>query len=154
MAGLSRIALVSDTHGLLRPEVVAGLAGVTKILHLGDLGSPDVREGLARIAPLHAVRGNVDHGGWARALPRTDVVDAFGHRIYLIHDLAQLDLDPAAAGLKMVLYGHTHEPRAEEDNGVWYVNPGSIGPRRSDFPISCAFLDPDLSVEFQTFPGE
>ena len=150
MAELNRIALVSDTHGLLRPDVVTGLAGVTKILHLGDLGAPDVLEGLARIAPLHAVRGNVDRGGWAQALPETDVVDAFGHRVYLIHDLAQLDLDPGAAGVEMVLYGHTHEPRADERDGVWYVNPGSIGPRRFQQPVSYAFLDAALRVEFVT----
>lgn len=148
MAELNRIALVSDTHGLLRPDVVSGLEGVTKILHMGDLGGPDVLEALARIAPLHAVRGNVDRGGWAQALPETDVVDAFGHRVYLIHDLARLDLDPAAAGVKMVLYGHTHEPEAEERDGVWYVNPGSIGPRRFRLPVSYAFLHEDLGVEF------
>lgn len=147
---LGRIGLVSDTHGLLRPEVVSGLAGVTEILHLGDLGSPDVLEDLARIAPLHAVRGNVDRGGWAQALPLTDVVEAFGHSVYLIHDLGQLDLDPAAAGLKMVLYGHTHVPERFERDGVWYVNPGSIGPRRFDHPVSYALLDSDLGIEFVT----
>jgi putative phosphoesterase len=150
MAELSRIALVSDTHGLLRPEVVSRLAGVTKILHLGDLGGTDVLEGLARIAPLHAVRGNVDHGGWAEALPETDVVDAFGHSVYLIHDLARIDIDPTVAGVRMVLYGHTHEPKAEERDGVWYVNPGSIGPRRFRQPVSYALLDEDLTVEFVT----
>jgi len=148
MAELSRIALVSDTHGLLRPEVVDALAGVTKILHIGDLGSPDVLEALARLAPVHAVRGNVDRGGWAQALPETDLIDAFGHRVYLIHDLARLDLDPAAAGVRMVLHGHTHRPEAEERNGVWYVNPGSIGPRRFQLPVSYAFLREDLAVEF------
>lgn len=150
MAGLSRIALVSDTHGLVRPEVVAGLAGVTRILHMGDLGGPEVLEALARIAPVHAVRGNVDRGAWAQALPETDVVDAFGHRLYLIHDLARLDLDPSVAGMRMVLHGHTHQPGAEERNGVWYVNPGSAGPRRFGLPVSYAFLQDDLGVEFVT----
>ena len=150
MAELSRIALVSDTHGLLRPDVVTGLAGVTRILHMGDLGGPDVLEALARIAPLHAVRGNVDRGGWAQALPETDVVDVFGQRVYLIHDLARLDLDPAAAGVKMVLHGHTHQPAADERGGVWYVNPGSAGPRRFQLPVSYAFLHEDLGVEFVT----
>jgi len=150
MAELSRIALVSDTHGILRPDVVAGLAGVARILHMGDLGSPDVLEALARLAPLHAVRGNVDRGGWAQALPETDVIDVFGRRIYLLHDLARLDLDPAAAGVSMVLHGHTHQPAAEERGGVWYVNPGSIGPRRFQLPVSYAYLHADFGVEFVT----
>ncbi len=150
MAELSRIALVSDTHGLLRSEVVTGLAGVAKILHMGDLGSPDVLEALAWIAPLHAVRGNVDRGGWAQALPETDVIDVFGRRVYLIHDLARLDLDPTAAGVKMVLHGHTHQPAADERGGVWYVNPGSIGPRRFQLPVSYAYLHADFGVEFVT----
>ena len=147
------IGLVSDTHGLLRPEVVAGLAGVEKILHLGDVGDPNILDALERVAPVHAVRGNVDYGGWANRLPRTASVDAFGHSLYLIHNIEELDIDPAAAGVKMVLYGHSHRPDAEEKNGVWFVNPGSVGPRRLDLPISYALLQSDLSVEFVTVDG-
>jgi putative phosphoesterase len=145
---VKRIGLVSDTHGLLRPEVVAGLAGVQRIFHLGDLGDPGVLAGLQEIAPVHAVRGNVDRGAWARALPATDLVAVGGRSIYLIHDLADLEVDPAAAGIKMVLYGHTHRPRAEERDGIWYVNPGSVGPRRFKLPVSYAYLEPDLTVRF------
>jgi len=146
------IGLVSDTHGLLRPEVLAGLRNVGRILHMGDLGSPDVLERLRRIGPVEAVRGNVDHGAWAQMLPETALVEAFGARLYLIHDLADLDLDPAAAGIRMVLHGHTHRPGVEERDGVLFVNPGSAGPRRFDLPVSYAYLAPDLSVRFVTEP--
>jgi putative phosphoesterase len=143
-----RVALVSDTHGLLRPEVVCALAGVERILHMGDVGSPDVLVGLSAVAPLTAVRGNVDHGAWTCELEATELVSCFGSSLYLIHNLAELDLDPLAAGVAMVLYGHTHVPKEEEKGGVRYVNPGSIGPRRFHLPVSFAFLGEDLSVEF------
>jgi putative phosphoesterase len=145
---MARVALVSDTHGLLRPEIPRALRGVSLILHMGDVGSPDVLDKLEAIAPVKAVRGNVDHGAWARALPETDVVEVFGANLFLLHNLAELDLDPKAAGVAMVLYGHTHVPKEEEKAGVRYVNPGSIGPRRFDLPISFAFLGEDLGVEF------
>lgn len=145
---MGRVALVSDTHGLLRPEVARALRGTDLILHMGDVGSPEVLEDLRAIAPTRAVRGNVDHGAWARELPESDLVPLRGANLYLLHNLAELDLDPAAAGVAMVLYGHTHVPKEEEKNGVRYVNPGSIGPRRFDLPISFAFLGEDLSVEF------
>ena len=145
---MGRVALVSDTHGLLRPEVARALRGTDLILHMGDVGSPEVLEDLRAIAPTRAVRGNVDHGAWARALPESDLVPLHGANLYLLHNLAELDLDPAAAGVAMVLYGHTHVPKEEEKNGVRYVNPVSIGPRRFDLPISFAFLGEDLSVEF------
>ena len=147
------IGLVSDTHGLLRPEVVSGLAGVEMILHMGDVEDPSILDALGRIAPVHAVRGNVDYGAWADRLPRATVVDAYGASLYLIHNIAALDIDPVAAGVRMVLYGHSHQPDAEERNGIWYVNPGSIGPRRFDLPISYALLQSDLSVEFVTLGG-
>jgi putative phosphoesterase len=145
---MGRVALVSDTHGLLRPEIPRALRGVSLILHMGDVGSPDVLDELQAIAPVRAVRGNVDHGAWARELPETDVVEVFGRNLFLLHNLAELDLDPKAAGIAMVLYGHTHVPKEEEKAGVRYVNPGSIGPRRFDHPISFAFLGEDLGVEF------
>ena len=145
---MRRIGLVSDTHGLLRQEVVDGLAGVERILHLGDVGKDGILEALRAVAPVDVVRGNVDHGAWADLLPRTAAVEVFGAAAYLIHDIGQLDLDPAAAGLRFVFYGHTHAPKAEERDGVWYVNPGSIGPRRFSQPVSYAILEPDLSVRF------
>ena len=145
---MARVALVSDTHGLLRPEALRALRGTSRILHMGDVGSPDVLDGLRAIAPLTAVRGNVDRDAWASELPETDVVDVDGSSLFLIHNLAEIDLDPKAAGIAMVLYGHTHVPKDEERGGVRYVNPGSIGPRRFDLPISLAFLADDLSVEF------
>jgi putative phosphoesterase len=145
---MGRVALVSDTHGLLRPEVVRALEGVDRILHLGDVGGPEVLAGLRAITRVHAVRGNVDHGAWARELPATELLEVFGSNLFLLHNLAELDLDPLAAGIAMVLYGHSHVPKEEDRGGVRYVNPGSIGPRRFDLPISFAFLDEDLSVEF------
>jgi putative phosphoesterase len=147
---VGRVALVSDTHGLLRPEVARALAGVERILHMGDVGGPDVLPGLRAIAPVTAVRGNVDHGAWARELKATELVEVRGASLLLLHNLAELDLDPAAAGVAMVLYGHTHAPKEEEVGGVRYVNPGSIGPRRFQLPVSFAFLDEDLAVEFVT----
>lgn len=145
---MGRIALVSDTHGLLRPEVVRGLKGADRILHMGDVGGPEVLAGLRAIARVHVVRGNVDRGTWARELPATELLEVFGANLLLLHNLADLDLDPLAAAIAMVLYGHSHVPKEEVRGGVRYVNPGSIGPRRFDLPISFAFLDEDLSVEF------
>jgi len=143
-----RIGLVSDTHGLLRPELVDGLEGVEAILHLGDVGGAAILPALEEIAPVHAVRGNVDRGAWAAELPETRAVELFGVEAYLLHDPYALDLDPAAAGFRFVFHGHTHRPRDEERGGVRYVNPGSIGPRRFDLPISYALLGEDLTVEF------
>ncbi|MCK6460795.1 MAG: metallophosphatase family protein [Planctomycetes bacterium] len=145
---MRRVALVSDTHGLVRPEVLRALAGAERILHMGDVGSPDVLDALGAVAPVVAVRGNVDHGAWSRALPATQLVDAFGASLFLLHNLAELDVDPAAAGIAIVLYGHTHVPKEEARGGVRFVNPGSIGPRRFDLPVSFAFLGEDLAVEF------
>lgn len=142
------VALISDTHGLLRPEVVHALAGVERILHMGDVGGRDILEQLEAIAPVVAVRGNVDHGAWAEALPRNQVVEVFGRNAYLLHNLAELDIDPAAAGMAYVFYGHTHTPADDERDGVRYVNPGSIGPRRFSLPISYVLLGPDHALEF------
>jgi len=137
-----RIALgaISDTHGLLRPEAVDALRGSDRILHAGDIGAPEILEALAKIAPVTAVRGNVDTASWARALPQTEVVEAGGVSIYILHDLGQLDLKPEAAGFRVVVYGHSHQPKMEEKNGVLYFNPGSAGPRRFRLPVSVGRL--------------
>jgi putative phosphoesterase len=147
---MTRVALISDTHGLLRPELVEELSGVERILHMGDLGSAEILPELERIAPDVAVRGNVDFGAWARSLPETETIELFGTRLHLLHNLDDLDLEPAAAGIGLVLFGHTHRPHSETRDGVRYVNPGSVGPRRFDLPVSFAYLEPDLTVDFRT----
>lgn len=135
------VGLVSDTHGLLRPEAIAALEGSDLIVHAGDVGSPDVLEGLRRIAPTFAVRGNNDRGAWAEALAETEVVEAGEHLLYVIHDLAALDLEPRAAGFAAVISGHSHQPSIVERGGVLWVNPGSAGPRRFRLPIAVARLE-------------
>jgi hypothetical protein len=135
-----RIGVISDTHGLLRPEAVQALRGVDRIVHAGDIGSPDVLRGLEAIAPVTAVRGNNDHGPWAEKLPLTDVFDAGEALLYVIHDVKALDLDPRAAGIAAVIAGHSHRPLAEERDGVLFFNPGSAGPRRFRLPISLGHL--------------
>lgn len=135
-----KIGIVSDTHGLLRPEVLPALAGVQQILHLGDVGNADVLDMLAEIAPVHAVRGNTDRTGRAGQLPETDVLLFEGHYLYLLHDLGTLHLDPAAAKFSVVLYGHSHQPRIHHKRDVLYFNPGSCGPRRFDLPVTIGLL--------------
>jgi putative phosphoesterase len=136
-----RIGVISDTHGLLRPEAVAALAGVERIIHAGDIGGPEILASLAAIAPLTAVRGNNDRGAWASALAATEVVDAGdGILIYVIHDAGELDLDPAAGGFRVVISGHSHKPRCDERDGVLWFNPGSAGPRRFRLPIAVGRL--------------
>ena len=132
--------MISDTHGLLRPEAVEALRGSDRILHAGDIGSSEVLEALAKIAPVTAVRGNVDTAPWARSLPETEVVEAGGASIYILHDRGQLDLKPEAAGFRVVVYGHSHQPKMDEKNGVLYFNPGSAGPRRFRLPVSVGRL--------------
>ena len=134
------LGVISDTHGLLRPETIAVLRGCDQILHAGDVGASEILETLADIAPVTAVRGNVDTEPWARALPATQVVSAGGVTIYILHDLAQLDLKPEAAGFRVVISGHSHKPRIEEKNGILYFNPGSAGPRRFNLPVSVGKL--------------
>jgi len=134
------VGLISDTHGLLRPEAVVALAGSDFIIHAGDIGSPEVLEGLARIAPVMAIRGNVDRGDWAAGLPPTEVLEAGGAYLYVVHNLAELDLDPVAAGFQAVVSGHSHQPTAREKDGVLYINPGSAGPRRFSLPIAIGRL--------------
>lgn len=136
-----KIGIISDTHGLLRPEAVERLAGVGHIIHAGDIGRPDVISGLRRIAPVTAVRGNVDSGEWAAGYPQTELVKLGGRFFYVLHNLAELDLDPAAAGIDVVVSGHSHQPRIETVDGVVYLNPGSAGPRRFSLPIALATLE-------------
>ena len=134
------LGVISDTHGLLRPEAVETLRGSDRILHAGDIGAPEILEALAKIAPVTAVRGNVDTASWARALSETEIVGAGGVSIYVLHDRGQLDLTPEAAGFRVVVYGHSHQPKMEEKNGVLYFNPGSAGPRRFSLPVSVGRL--------------
>jgi putative phosphoesterase len=135
-----KIGVVSDTHGLLRPEVLTALAGVESILHLGDVGDAKILDALRKIAPVTAVRGNVDHEGRCSRLPETEVLLIDGGYIYLLHDLGTLHLDPAAAKFSAVLYGHSHKPTIWRHKGVLYFNPGSCGPRRFHLPITIGFL--------------
>jgi uncharacterized protein len=134
------VGVISDTHGLLRPEALAVLCGSDLILHAGDVGTADVLEQLGEIARTTAVRGNIDIDPWAGRLPATVVVEVGGLRLYLIHELAKLDLDPRAAGFAAVISGHTHLPDADVRDGVLYLNPGSAGPRRFKLPITVARL--------------
>ena len=134
------LGVISDTHGLLRPEAVEALRGSRRILHAGDIGGPEILEALAKIAPVTAVRGNVDTASWAHTLPETEVIEAGGVSIYTLHDRGQLDLKPEAAGFRVVVYGHSHQPKIEEKNGVLYFNPGSAGPRRFRLPVSVGRL--------------
>lgn len=134
------IGVISDTHGLLRPEAVAALANSDHIIHAGDVGDPAILERLSAIAPVTAVRGNVDHGLWARTLPDTNVLEVEGISIYVLHILDQLELKPEAAGFAAVIFGHSHKPHQEIKNGVLYFNPGSAGPRRFDLPVTVGKL--------------
>jgi putative phosphoesterase len=150
-AGAASVGLISDTHGLARPEALAALAGSVHIVHAGDIGDPAVLEALRRIAPVTAVRGNNDFAPWARKLRDTEVLEIARTRIYVIHDLSELGLDPAAAGIDIVVSGHSHRPAEEVRDGVLYVNPGSAGPRRFNLPIAVARLAlPARKVVFRT----
>jgi uncharacterized protein len=143
--GRLRVGLISDTHGLLRPEATAFLAGSDHIVHAGDVGNPAILDALTAIAPVTAIRGNVDTDAWAARLPETTRATIGGVSIYVLHDLAALDLKPHARGIRVVVYGHSHRPSVTERDGVLFVNPGSAGPRRFRLPISAAelFIDAD-----------
>jgi putative phosphoesterase len=141
MERMERIGVISDTHGLLRPEAVEGLRGCALIIHAGDIGEPQVLNDLRTLAPVVAVRGNRDKGAWAAALPTSEVVEFGADLIYVLHDRAELDLEPRGAGMAAVISGHTHEPSIETRDGVLYLNPGSAGPRRRQLPISIAVLE-------------
>ena len=135
------IGVISDTHGLLRPEAEERLAGVDHIIHAGDIGNPEIVPRLRAIAPTTAIRGNVDTQEWAREFPDWDAVTLAGRSIYVLHDLGDLNLDPVTAGFDIVISGHSHRPRVETIDGVLYLNPGSAGPRRFRLPITLATLD-------------
>ncbi len=135
-----RVGLISDTHGLLRPEATAFLADSDHIVHAGDVGDPAILDALAAIAPVTVVRGNVDTDAWTRRLPETATVTIGDVTIHVLHDLAALDLKPHAHGIRVVVYGHSHKPSAIERGGVLYLNPGSAGPRRFRLPIAAAEL--------------
>src|SRR5438105_5572709 len=138
-----KIGLISDTHGLLRPQAIAALQGCDRIVHGGDVGTAAVLTELAGIAPVSAVRGNNDFGDWASVLPETDVLDAGGARILVIHDRNELAIDPQVAGCRVVVSGHSHRPGFDWQDGVLYINPGSAGPRRFTLPISLCYLHID-----------
>ena len=136
-----KIGVISDTHGLLRPEAVELLRGSEHIIHAGDIGSPEIIPELRKIAPVTAICGNVDTQAWARSFPETEVVELGGVGIYILHDADALDLNPKAAGFAAVISGHSHKPKQEMKDGVLYFNPGSAGPRRFKLPISVGRLE-------------
>jgi len=138
-----KIGVISDTHGLLRPEAEQCLAGVEHIIHAGDIGRPEVITGLRRIAPVMAIKGNVDTADWAARYPDTRTIKLGGRVIYVLHDVNQLKLDPVARGIDIVISGHSHRPGIETADGVLYLNPGSAGPRRFSLPITLAILEVD-----------
>lgn len=147
------VGLISDTHGLLRQEAVKALDGSELILHAGDVGRPEILDELKKIAPVIAIKGNVDTAPWCDTLKETELVETSTATFYLIHNIVDLDLNPAAAGVHIVLFGHSHHPKQYKMEGVLYINPGSAGPRRFDLPISLARLDlakTPLSAEFIT----
>jgi len=151
-----QIGVLSDTHGLLRPEVLPLLAGSEHILHLGDVGDPEILDALAKIAPVTAIRGNIDTHGPCSKLPETEVATLGGLHFYMLHDVHRLDVDPAAAGFAAVLYGHSHKAEIQWKKGVLYLNPGSCGPRRFNLPVTCARIavheDSRLEAEILQIP--
>jgi uncharacterized protein len=151
MPGDILIGVISDTHGLLRPEALNTLRGADLILHAGDVGRPEVLDELRRLAPTFVVRGNVDHGDWATRLPVSEIVEVGDHSFYMLHDIGELELDPPTAGFAAVIFGHSHQPSIETRDGVLFLNPGSAGPRRFKLPVSVArihvsggMLDPQI----------
>lgn len=138
---IARVGLISDTHGLLRDGAMEALRGSELIIHAGDVGKPEILIALRQIAPVIAVKGNIDRGSWASELPATAMVEAGPATIYVLHDIQQLDLDPAAAGIQIVVSGHSHQPNRRERSGILYINPGSAGPRRFQLPVTVARLD-------------
>ena len=145
-----RVGVIADTHGLLRPEAIAALEGVDSIIHAGDIGDPKILNKLGEIAPVTAVRGNVDRGAWTRNIPTTNVLEAGSVSIYVLHNLQELGLKPEAAGFAVVVSGHSHMPKQEMKNGVLYFNPGGAGPRRFNLPVSVG----QLVVSLQGVRGE
>lgn len=137
---MHRVGIISDTHGLLRPQAIAALRGCDRIIHGGDIGKPQILEELSALAPVTAVRGNNDKGSWAENLPETLRLEIDGICVYVLHDLAQLDIDPQETGMRVVVSGHSHRPLIAERDGVLFINPGSAGPRRFRLPIAVAEL--------------
>lgn len=135
------IGIISDTHGLLRPEARERLTGVDHIIHAGDIGRPEVIAGLRELAPTTAIKGNIDKGQWAENVPDTEWLTLGGRTFYVLHNLDEIDLDPAAAGIDVVVSGHSHQPKIETEGGVLYLNPGSAGPRRFTLPIALAIVE-------------
>jgi putative phosphoesterase len=135
------VGVISDTHGLLRPEAVEMLRGSEHIIHAGDIGAPEIIPELEKLAPVTAIRGNIDQMGWCRKFPETEVVELSGLHIYILHDVNAMDLNPKAAGFAAVISGHSHKPHQEMKDGVLYFNPGSAGPRRFKLPISIGRLE-------------
>jgi len=135
------LAVISDTHGLLRASVFDAFKDVDMILHAGDVCGTSIIDKLLKIAPVTAVRGNMDGGKWADRLPETEIVEAGDILIYMLHDLNKLDLDPEISGFNVIINGHTHQPNIEQKDKVLYLNPGSAGPRRFDYPVSAALLE-------------
>jgi putative phosphoesterase len=135
-----RIGVISDTHGLLRPEAIEALRGSEHILHAGDVGDIAILDRLRKIAPVTAIRGNVDVGGACSLLPDTELIELGGRSIYMLHDRQTLDLDPVAAGIAVVVSGHSHRPAVQRHKGILYFNPGSAGPRRFSLPVTVGFL--------------
>ncbi len=145
-----RVGVLSDTHGLLRPEVLDALRGVERILHAGDIGDPAILDALSRLAPVTAIRGNIDSVGRCAALPAVEYVTVAGTHLYMVHDVGMLDLDPGSADIAAVIYGHSHKPSIEWRRGVLFFNPGAAGPRRFSLPVSVGLLEvTDLGIEPQ-----
>jgi uncharacterized protein len=138
---MPQLGIISDTHGLLRPQAIAALRGCDAIIHAGDVGAPSVLEELRELAPLFVVRGNVDRDAWAENLPQAELLEMGNRSLYILRDLADLDLDPRTAQIHAVIFGHTHQPRIEWRQDVLYLNPGSAGPRRFNLPVTLALLD-------------
>ena len=150
-----RVGVISDTHGLLRPEALRALQGAEHILHAGDVGDPAILDALRAIAPVTAIRGNIDEGGPCGHLPPTELIDLNGRSIYMLHDVKKLDLNPEATGISAVIFGHSHKPLVEQRRGVLFLNPGSAGPRRFELPVTIAWLRIDAKgVSAEIIPLE
>lgn len=150
-----RVGVISDTHGLMRAEAFQALQGAQHILHAGDVGDPHILTQLQQIAPVTAIRGNIDEGGACGHLPATELIDLGGHSLYMLHDVKKLDLNPEAAGIAAVIFGHSHKPAVEWHRGVLFLNPGSAGPRRFRLPVTVAWLEIEsagLNARIVTLP--
>jgi uncharacterized protein len=148
--GVIRVGVISDTHGLLRSEVLKALQGAEHILHAGDVGDAAILDALRAVAPVTAIRGNIDEGGPCSYLPPTELAELSGKNIYMLHDVKKLDLNPEAAGISAIIFGHSHKPVVELRRGVLFLNPGSAGPRRFELPVTLAWLlieDGNLSAQ-------